>query len=417
MDCPKCGAANLDRATQCAGCEAELPTPTRVRRREWFRHPMAVAIAASIAAALVAGGFALLSHSGGDVVLISVDRSQEHAFDPETNDPHTPSRNVTIALPEVPGPPGRVDGTMPGVYGRSGDGVSCNVDKLVAYLKDPAHSAQAEAWAGVIGIKRADIPAYFAKLTPVRLRFDTRVTNHDYKDGDASAFQSVLQAGTSVLVDNRGVPRAKCNCGNPLLEPRGSTSGTSDIGDFARNPEDAWDSFDPRKVATFTPGKPVKQLVLLDLDDGIAYRRKVGSHGKNDAAVKRRDPSCRKLRRSTSCGGRGPQTTPQDVAALKEAVRRLTTAVRERDCNALIDSMSAEAVAQLGIGRQQSLATCEKAFRVLGSFGGLTIDNVKVVSQRGARAVISESGTLAGEPFVGEDHLVRENGNWKLTIR
>ena len=45
------------------------------------------------------------------------------------------------------------------------------------------------------------------------------MTNHSFVDGRAVAFQSILQAGTAVLVDKDGVPVARCRCGNPLLEP------------------------------------------------------------------------------------------------------------------------------------------------------------------------------------------------------
>ena len=41
---------------------------------------------------------------------------------------------------------------------------------------------------------------------------------------------SLGQAGTAVLVDNHGIPRVKCGCGNPLTEPTNqpitTTTGT-----------------------------------------------------------------------------------------------------------------------------------------------------------------------------------------------
>ena len=58
-----------------------------------------------------------------------------------------------------------------------------------------------------------------AKLTPVTLTRDTRVTNHGYRNGRPTPRQSVLQAGSAVLVDRYGVPRARCGCGNPLIPP------------------------------------------------------------------------------------------------------------------------------------------------------------------------------------------------------
>ena len=46
------------------------------------------------------------------------------------------------------------------------------------------------------------------------------MTNHGFANGQATELQSVLQAGTAVLVDQFGVPRVRCYCGNPLLPPR-----------------------------------------------------------------------------------------------------------------------------------------------------------------------------------------------------
>src|SRR5262249_28031429 len=159
----------------------------------------------ALVSALVGGLFVLLRHSG-DVVLIAVDTTQANGFVPGTHDPHTPHRNNAPAtLGNDPTAHGRVSGTQSGVYGRSGDGVTLDFKKILDYLMDRAHEAQAGAWAGVPGIAPADIPGYFARLTAVRLRVDTRVTNYDYKDGHADGFQAVLQAGTAVLVDNRGV--------------------------------------------------------------------------------------------------------------------------------------------------------------------------------------------------------------------
>ena len=65
----------------------------------------------------------------------------------------------------------------------------------------------------------AGIGAYVDSLTPVVLTDDTLVTNHGYRDGHATTLPAVLQAGTAVMVDTLGVPRVKCNCGNPLTPP------------------------------------------------------------------------------------------------------------------------------------------------------------------------------------------------------
>ena len=108
-------------------------------------------------------------------------------------------------------------GTSPGLYGGSGDQAVCDPAQLVAFLE--ANPEKAEAWASVAGIPSTDIAAYVDGLTPVVLLHDTQVTNHGFSDGVATPRQSVLEAGTAVMVDQVGVPRVRCACGNPLAEP------------------------------------------------------------------------------------------------------------------------------------------------------------------------------------------------------
>ena len=63
------------------------------------------------------------------------------------------------------------------------------------------------------------VASYIRSLRPVTLTRDTRVTNYSFEDGKAVGFQSILQAGTAVLVDRYGEPVARCRCGNPLSKP------------------------------------------------------------------------------------------------------------------------------------------------------------------------------------------------------
>ncbi|WP_132124240.1 DUF6777 domain-containing protein [Actinocrispum wychmicini] len=382
-----------------------------------WRHPLLTSVAGALVSALIGGVF-LLVKSSGDVVLIGVDKTQGNPFVPGNHDPSVPGPGVVPPLPDVPprdpNNRQRIPGGEPGGHGRSGDGVSCDVSAHLKYLTDPAHAAAAAAWAGVIGIQPADIPGYVNRLTPVRLRFDTRVTNYDYKDGHADGFQAALQAGTAVLVDDQGVPRMKCNCGNPLMEPNGPADKGSVAG-YAKNPQDAWDRFDPGQVVTFTGGTHVDRFVLVDLDDGQAYQRGVGSNGR-DAPIGRGDPACGILAVTTNCGGPGPQATPADAEALDKAVRRLTDAVRNKDCKGLFDLMSARAITQLGLNSAESLSNCQQSFQALESFGGITINEIKVLSQTGARAEISITATISGQSVTEQDHMVRENGNWKVDI-
>jgi hypothetical protein len=76
-------------------------------------------------------------------------------------------------------------------------------------------------WARVLGVTPTikAVARYIRKLTPVTLTVDTRVTNHNFVGGRAVGYQAILAAGTAVLVDDEGIPRARCRCGNPLLEP------------------------------------------------------------------------------------------------------------------------------------------------------------------------------------------------------
>jgi hypothetical protein len=176
-----------------------------------------------------------------------------------------------------------VTGVEPAVYGGSRDTQVCDTAGLVSFLTDPANDAKAEAWAEVLDVEVADIESYVAGLTAVRLRWDTRVTNHGFSDGEATAFQSLLQAGTAVLVDDTGVPRVKCNCGNPLGEPTpldgASESEALDLEDVADNPDDAWEGLEPQQAVTVEAGSAVTELTIVDPDTDGLVDRPVGSDG------------------------------------------------------------------------------------------------------------------------------------------
>jgi hypothetical protein len=252
-----------------------------------------------VLALVAAAGFAVLS--GGDdegeqVVLEPIDMVQEDDFagnldaggsagavfadfTPDEDVPDARTEQVDARLA------GRiVTGTEPAVYGGSRDTQVCDAAGLVAFLTDPANEAKAEAWADTLGVEVADIESYVAGLTAVRLRWDTRVTNHGFSDGEATPFQSLLQAGTAVLVDDTGVPRVKCNCGNPLGEPTplgdASESDALDLEAAAENPDVAWEGLDPTQAVSIEPGgSAVTEITLVDVDTGGLLDRPVGSDG------------------------------------------------------------------------------------------------------------------------------------------
>ncbi|WP_052743039.1 DUF6777 domain-containing protein [Streptomyces mangrovisoli] len=184
-------------------------------------------------------------------------------------------------------------GDTPGLYGGTARAGSCDVERQIRRLtSDPA---RARAFAGAEGITPAAIPGYLRGLTSVVLRADTRVTDHGYRDGHATAFQSVLQAGTAVLVDDRGVPRVRCACGNPLARP---TAGSGDAADTltsasasasasgAADTGTAWAGYRPGRVVVVTPAaRPVTGITFVDGAGHGWVRRPVGHGAALDHAV------------------------------------------------------------------------------------------------------------------------------------
>ncbi|GAA3049146.1 hypothetical protein GCM10017562_09620 [Streptomyces roseofulvus] len=167
----------------------------------------------------------------------------------------------------------RVSGSTPGLYGGTRASASCDVEKQIRYLAaEPAKNA---AFAEVLGLEADAVPGYLRSLTPLQLRVDTRVTNHGYTSGGATAYQAVLQAGTAVLVDGRGVPRVRCACGNPLTEPVAQkdprTTGTP------------WPNYQASQVVVVAPSVTVVNVfVVYDPEDEAWFARKHGDTGRHD---------------------------------------------------------------------------------------------------------------------------------------
>ena len=154
-------------------------------------------------------------------------------------------------------------GSDPALFGGSPGTQVCDPDQLVTLLTgDPDKAAK---WGDTLGVGVDDIAGFVATLTPVVLTSDTLVTNHTYRDGEVTEVQSVLEAGTAVLVAAVGVPQVKCNSGNPLTEPAAlDTDATTFDGD-------EWDGFDPHEVIAVEPGDPVDTFTLLDVGTGTPF--------------------------------------------------------------------------------------------------------------------------------------------------
>ncbi|MER5534075.1 DUF6777 domain-containing protein [Streptomyces mirabilis] len=212
--------------------------------------------------------------------------------------------------PEPGTTPGTDTGT--GVWGGTTKPGTCAVAKLKKFLTDPKNSAKAQEWARVLHISTDQIPGYIDQLTPVVLRHDTLVTNHDYKNGKAVSYAALLQAGIAILVDQQGLPAVKCSCGNPLLPFEGKASKT-DVRFNDGNKK--WSDYRQDRVVVVQPppgAQEIHKLQLVDVhnpDRGIA--RPVGSDGSQDKSF------------DTLQKHAVPQVTGMTFA---EATRRLTDA-------------------------------------------------------------------------------------------
>ncbi len=270
---------------------ATPPTPPSGRSGGGSKRRRNSIIAAVMVVVLIAAvvGVAVLSSgdeaTAGEIFLDPRDGTRvgdNDPFAPPSIDPNVVVPKVLATNPNAVPPPAPVGGAIPstsgaepGLYGGTRDSSVCDPTKLVAFLQENA--AKAKAWANALGVTVADIPTYVTSLTSVLLRADTRVTNHGFANGNASPVQSVLEAGTAVLVDHFGVPRVKCYCGNPLVEPEPVKTDPS-----YRGPQ--WQGFQPSVVQVVTPApQPVTVIVVVDVNTGQPFGRPVGTDGGSDA--------------------------------------------------------------------------------------------------------------------------------------
>ncbi|MFE3685685.1 MULTISPECIES: DUF6777 domain-containing protein [unclassified Streptomyces] len=253
--------------------------------RPWWKSaPRVAAIAAVVVAAVVLavvltrpGGS---SEAGGEVFLQPAGKAGPDPFTPSTArlDSVAPSPSALPSASAAANVTRGVDGAAPGLYGGTRNASSCDVQKQISALqKDPAKD---KAFASVVGVQPSGVPGYLRGLTPVQLRFDTRVTNHGYRDAAPTSYQAVLQAGTAVLVDDRGVPRVRCACGNPLLPP------VAEKGTPKRTGE-AWPAYRSSDVVVVAPAaRTVNKFVVYDRDSGGWFERHKGDTGAGDTRTK-----------------------------------------------------------------------------------------------------------------------------------
>jgi Uncharacterized protein conserved in bacteria len=232
--------------------------------------------------ALVAGGlfaFGIVKLPGGatvpnegEVFLLAADDLGPDPFSPASLVPE-----VTEIAPSVVTPSSSVavPAATPGLYGGTGDKAVCDPLAQANFLaKNPDLAA---AWVAALtadstvrlrdgsALTTANISQYLAGLTPIILTSDTRVTNHGYHNGKPTIIASVLQAGTAVMVDQFGVPRVKCNCGNPLLPPKPVTGTVTYTG----TPWAGWTGTPDMVQAS---SEPIETLTLVDVITGQQFQ-------------------------------------------------------------------------------------------------------------------------------------------------
>ncbi|MFB6616835.1 DUF6777 domain-containing protein [Streptomyces sp. NPDC085524] len=238
-----------------------------------------------VSAALSAGLFFLgrqAQQQHGEILLQPAGTPGRDPFTPSLASA-TPARTAggaDHAAADGPRTPGNVAvtshyGNESGLFGGVRKGAACDPSRLVDFLS--RNQGRGQAWAGALGMAAADIPRYVKWLTPALLTEDTRVTDHRYHDGRAVPHQAVLQDGTAVLLDWYGVPRVRCDGGNPLLEPvvvdRPVYSGPQ------------WAGFEPGRMIVVVPSpQPLRGVVLTDVTTGERFGRPVGGTGPTDRA-------------------------------------------------------------------------------------------------------------------------------------
>lgn len=246
--------------------------------------------------------------SSGELVLQPVaDPGPDPFTDSTATSTATPSPVTRTPQPVPSGPTGvrSLSGGTPGLYGGKARVGSCDVDRQIDHLR--ADPAKARAFAQAAGVSRASVPDYLRRLAPVVLRADTRVTNHGFRDGHVTTYQAVLQAGTAVLVDNRGVPRVRCACGNPLKPPvamRGSP------GTHGR----PWVGFRPTQMIAVAPTtQAITDITIISSVDNTWIERRIGHGVHHDRIVPAPDPVTPEPKPTPSPDNRASSASPGEA--------------------------------------------------------------------------------------------------------
>ena len=102
----------------------------------------------------------------------------------------------------------------PPTYGGSGSN-ACDIEGMIKFFAlNPERAAE---WAKVQKISVKEIRSFLESLRPVFLKKNVKLTMFGFAAGRAYGYSAVIEAGTAVLIDDEGMPRVRCACGNPLI--------------------------------------------------------------------------------------------------------------------------------------------------------------------------------------------------------
>jgi tRNA A-37 threonylcarbamoyl transferase component Bud32 len=260
--------------------------PERSRRRRWPWFAGAGVAAAAATAVVVFLGVLRAPSTQADLTLEGAGVAGAGAFAPDFRAGPTPSSGGS-SLPAGIVDTGAVSGATEGIYRAVKGGSPCDRDGLSAFFMQ--NPSIADLWVRAVAgdpvlatteafrsVTATTLPGYIAALTPVLLRADTQVTAFARTADAVAARQSVLQAGTAVLVDERGLPRLRCHGATPLTSPARNTPTANRAGD-------PWPGFELRATVVMTPAaNPLHQFGLADPTGATIFRRPAGSAGAKD---------------------------------------------------------------------------------------------------------------------------------------
>ncbi|MBB4790380.1 hypothetical protein BJY54_000992 [Streptomyces nodosus] len=248
---------------------------------------------APAAVCALSAGVLLCTGCGGTVPISGAPTGGELFLQPAGSrgpDPFTDSTVRSSSAPRPAAPPQSaggaaswapraVSGATPGLYGGTRSRASCDIERQIALLA--ADRTKARAFARAAGVDQASVAAHLRGLTSVVLRTDTRVTDHGFRAGRVTNRQSVLETGTAVLVDNRGVPRVRCASGNPIDAPA-SLNGTPAV--LGR----PWSGYRRAQVVVVTPApRTIANITIVSIENTSTWiERRIGDDGRRDVLVR-----------------------------------------------------------------------------------------------------------------------------------